>query len=326
MITKEKILDAIKQHAPQEIISGIVVDGAKIGFALESTDESLRKACEKAVFALSGVEKVTVVLTGTAGRIKIENKNTEMLDRRQKIAGVKKVIAVAAGKGGVGKSTVAVNLALALSGFGKKVGIVDADIYGPSIPKMLGMNKKPEVEGDKMLPLKSVGLYCNSMGFLIEENTAAIWRGPMATKAIHQLFLGTKWDIEGELDYLIIDFPPGTGDIQLSIAQNYKLDGAVIVSTPQEVALADVKKAAHMFYRVNIPILGVIENMAYFVDPVSNNKSYIFGQGGAKKFAAEIGAKFLGEVPLIQKFRENGDNGTPEQTEIFDKIAENLMA
>jgi ATP-binding protein involved in chromosome partitioning len=320
MITKERILEALVRHVPKEIVSGIVLDGKRVGFALESTDENIRLVCEKAVFAIPGVEKVTAVLTAPTGRISVENKGTNALDRRQVIPGVKRVIAVAAGKGGVGKSTIAVNLALAAAAAGKKVALVDADIYGPSVPRMLGLQGKPALQDSRMVPHEKAGIQANSIGFLINEDDAAIWRGPMATKAIHQLFIGTKWDA----DILFIDMPPGTGDIQLSIAQNYRVDGAVIVSTPQEIALADVRKAVKMFQRVDIPILGVVENMAYFED-ATGHKNFIFGQGGAKNYAAEIKAPFLGEVPLRQEIRENADRGQiaaqPIFIDIFSKLS-----
>ena len=322
MLTKEKIIDAISKITRPEIITGIVVNGAKVGFALESQDENLRKACEKAVFALPGVEKVTAVLTGVTGNIVVENKGTEVLNRRQTLAGVKKIIAVASGKGGVGKSTVTVNLAAALVAAGLKVGIADDDIYGPSIGKMLGTKEQPELDGALIRPVKAHGIMCSSMALLMaDESGAAIWRGPMATKALHQLIRGIKWDVEGELDVLLLDLPPGTGDIQLSLAQHYPIDGVILVSTPQDVAVLDVKKAATMFTRVNIPILGVVENMAYFIDPASGNKTHIFGEGGAKRFAAEIGVKFLGEVPIKTTIRENSDSGKLEVQPEFVRIA-----
>lgn len=320
MLSKEKIIHIISQHAPAEIITGVVVNGAAIGFALESQDEALREVCEKAVFAIPGVEKVTAVLTGTTGKITVENKNTPALDRRAAIPGVKKIIAIAAGKGGVGKSTISVNLAIAAAANGQRVALVDADIYGPSIPLMMGIKDKPQLIDGKMKPLESHSVVCNSIGLLVDEGSAAIWRGPMATKAIHQLLIGTNWQ---EIDIMFIDFPPGTGDIQLTLAQNYKIDGAVIVSTPQEVALADVRKAAAMFARVNIPVLGVIENMSHFIDP-AGNKHHIFGEGGAKKFAADINVPFLGEIPLQPALRENADKGTPQVQEVFKAIAANL--
>ena len=325
MVTKEKIIDAISKITRPEIITGVVVSGGKVGFALESQDENLRKACEKAVFALPGVEKVTAVLTGVTGNIVVENKEAPVLNRRQPVAGVKKIIAVASGKGGVGKSTVTVNLAAALAASGKKVGIADADIYGPSIGKMFGTKEKPQLDGALIHPVKSNGIMISSMALLIDEDNAAIWRGPMATKALHQLIRGIKWDVEGELDVLLLDLPPGTGDIQLSLAQHYPIDGVILVSTPQDVAVLDVKKAATMFVRVDIPILGVVENMAYFIDPASGNKTHIFGEGGAKRFAANIGVKFLGEVPIKTSIRENADSGKPEVQKEFSEIVSKLF-
>jgi ATP-binding protein involved in chromosome partitioning len=237
---------------------------------------------------------------------------------------VKKIIAIASGKGGVGKSTIAVNLAVAAAAQGIKTALIDADIYGPSIPLMMGQsaisNQQSAIIDGKMIPFYSHGVYSNSIGFLVDPANATIWRGPMATKALHQLLLGTAWS---DTDIMFIDMPPGTGDIQLSLAQNYKIDGAILVSTPQEVALADVRKAAQMFSRVNIPILGVIENMSYFIDN-AGNKNFIFGQGGGQKFASEIHTKFLGEIPLTQTLRENSDNGTPVPGEIFKQIISSL--
>jgi ATP-binding protein involved in chromosome partitioning len=317
MVTKEKIIEALSRILPVENITGVVVNGGKVGFALESMDENLRKTAEKAVFAISGVEKVTAVLTGKQGNIVVEKTDAAVLNRKQPIAGVKKIIAIGSGKGGVGKSTVTVNLAAAMAEKGLRVGIADADIYGPSIARMLGTNQKPQLEGEFMLPVTAHGIQFSSMALLIGENDAAIWRGPMATKALHQLLRGVKWD---NLDVLLIDMPPGTGDIHLSIAQHYPLAGAVLVSTPQEIALLDVKKAAAMFARVEVPILGIVENMSYFIDPASNNKTHIFGKGGVKKFADEIGIRFLGEVPIHTRLRENADAGTPEVHDEFNNI------
>lgn len=316
MLSKEQITDTLTRYVPRETISGIVIDQGKIGFALESQDESLREKCEKAIFALPGVEKVTAVLTGTAGRIVVENKNAAALDRRQPLPGVKKIIAVAAGKGGVGKSTIAVNLAVAAAASGLRIALVDADIYGPSLPLMMGINAKPELIDGKMLPLNSNGVACNSIGFLVDPALATIWRGPMATKALHQLMLGTKWD---GIDIMFLDLPPGTGDIQLTLAQNYKIDAAIIVTTPQEIAIADVRKCAQMFSRVNIPILGIIENMSYFIDN-NGSKNFIFGEGGGEKLKSEIGSPLLAQVPLDPEMRKNADNGTPSPGEIFTQI------
>lgn len=306
-ISKEQVIKSLEGLVAAEKISGVVVNGATVGFALESDDESLRKAAEKAVFILQGVEKVTAVLTGSTGKISVENKGGAALNRKEPIAGVKKIIAVASGKGGVGKSTVALALARAAANAGKKVGLVDADIYGPSLAFMLGLNTKPEIIDNLMHPIRAENFLCNSMGVLLGEAQPAIWRGPMATKAIHQLFRLTKWDVDGELDVLFIDMPPGTGDIHLTIAQHYQIDGAILITTPQELALLDVKKAASMFERVEIPILGMIENMSYFIDPASDNKSYIFGEKGGANLADEMGIELLAEVPLINKIGEQVD-------------------
>jgi ATP-binding protein involved in chromosome partitioning len=320
MLSKEQITAVLTKHVARETISGVVINGGKIGFALQSQDENLRERCEKAIFSLPGVEKVTAVLTGAENRIIVENKNTAVLDRRQALPGVNKIIAIAAGKGGVGKSTMAVNLAVAAAASGLKVALVDADIYGPSLPLMLGINQKPELRDGKMLPLSSNNISCNSIGFLVDAKAPTIWRGPMATKALHQLLLGTEWN---NIDVMFLDLPPGTGDIQLTLAQNYKIDGAIMITTPQEVALADVRKAAQMFARVDIPILGVIENMSYFTDN-AGEKNYIFGEGGGKKLAAELKIPLLGQVPLDPTLRKNADAGTPQVNETFKKIINQL--
>jgi ATP-binding protein involved in chromosome partitioning len=300
-ITKEQVFESLKKVIAAEKISGVVVDGAKIGFALESSDENLRQQAERAVFALHGVEKVIAVLTGSTGKISVENKGSKALNLKEKIAGVKRIVAIASGKGGVGKSTIALSLARAAAKSGKKVGLVDADIYGPSLAYMLGLRSKPDMVDNLMIPISAEGILCNSMGILLGDSQPAIWRGPMATKAIHQLFRQTKWGVNGDLDILFIDMPPGTGDIHLTIAQHYIIDGAVLITTPQELALLDVKKAAAMFERVQIPILGMIENMSYFIDPQSGNKSYIFGEDGGAKLAVELGLELLAQVPLINQ-------------------------
>lgn len=225
--------------------------------------------------------------------------------------GVLNTIAVASGKGGVGKSTVAVNLALSLAKEGYDVGLIDTDIYGPSVPTMLGLEgEKPRVSDErKIIPLRKYGLKVLSMGFMIDPQKAVIWRGPMVTKAIRQFLGDTDW---GTLDYLVMDLPPGTGDIQLTIVQTVSLTGAVIVSTPQEVALADARKGVSMFDNVNVPVLGMVENMAYFTPPdLPDRKYYLFGQGGARRLARDLDVPFLGEVPIEQAVRESGDDGEP---------------
>jgi ATP-binding protein involved in chromosome partitioning len=228
------------------------------------------------------------------------------------LPGVKNTIAVASGKGGVGKSTVAVNLAVALAKDGAKVGLIDADIYGPSIPLMLGVNKKPQVrkEGNavKLIPINVYGIKFISIGLLIDDKAPIIWRGPMASGAIKQFMSDVDW---GELDYLVFDMPPGTGDIQLTLVQTIPLTGAVIVTTPQEVSLVDARKALKMFERVNVPVLGIVENMSYFIAPDTGNRYDIFGSGGGKKTSAELGTEFLGGIPIDSRIREGGDKGVP---------------
>ena len=262
--------------------------------------------------------------------VKIENdiafnKNTKM---NEFLPGVKNTIAVASGKGGVGKSTVAVNLAVSLALGGAKVGLIDADIYGPSVPMMLGINNKPRIYQDtatsKMIPIENFGLKIMSIGFLIEEDSPVIWRGPMASGAI-KLFMGDViWD---QLDYLFFDLPPGTGDIQLTLVQTIPLTGAIIVTTPQDVSIIDVRKAVRMFQRVNVPILGIVENMSYFIAPDTGNRYDIFGTGGGQKLAAELSIPLLGAIPINQMIREGGDLGKPvvldqPDSELANKIIE----
>lgn len=356
MINKDKILKALRTVKGSDnidvvtkgIVSSLVLRGDSVGFALEvdvsgeNNMEYLRKACETAVKKLKGIKKVTVVLTTTrssasvasdkeqALQNKVEKKAALPRATKSPVAGVKRIILVASGKGGVGKSTVAVNMAVSLARAGYNIGLLDADIYGPSVPKMLNLQGKPQVDGHRRLvPFKLGNIQVMSMGSLIEEGKAAVWRGPMATKALYQLFHGVAWH---NVDYLIVDMPPGTGDIQISLAENFAADGAVIVSTPQEIAIIDVRKAIDMFRKVNIPILGIIENMSYFTDPKSGNRSYIFGQDGALKLANSENIEFLGEVPLLQVIREAGDNGKPASTDaasmagvIFDEISVKLV-
>ena len=228
------------------------------------------------------------------------------------LPGVKNTIAVASGKGGVGKSTVAVNLAVALAKTGAKVGLIDADIYGPSIPLMLGVKKKPKAfqteSGMKLEPLESYGLKLISIGFLIDDNNPVIWRGPMASGAIKQFMSDVHW---GELDYLVFDMPPGTGDIQLTLVQTIPLTGSVIVTTPQEVSLIDARKALKMFNRVNVPVLGLVENMSFFIAPDTGKRYDIFGAGGGEKLSKELETPFLGGIPIDPRIREGGDKGIP---------------
>ncbi|HET6182424.1 MAG TPA: Mrp/NBP35 family ATP-binding protein [Acetobacteraceae bacterium] len=221
---------------------------------------------------------------------------------------VRAIVAVASGKGGVGKSTVAVNLAVALAHQGLSVGLLDADIYGPSLPRMLGIARKPEVRGERMVPIEAWGLACMSIGFLVEEETPMIWRGPMVMGALEQMMGQVTW---GARDVMIVDMPPGTGDAQLTMAQRVALTGAVIVSTPQDIALIDARRGVRMFERVRVPVLGLVENMSYFCCPNCGHRAEIFGHGGARAEAKRLGADFLGEIPLLLDIREAGDAGTP---------------
>ena len=300
----------------QDMIQGLVLKGGHVGFALEvapsrgAQAEPLRKACEETVHALPGVLSVTAVLTAHQDS-EVPRSPHAHRDRPAPpagIPGVGAIIAVASGKGGVGKSTVAVNLALGLQALGFKVGLLDADIYGPSVPRLLGITEKPEMDGDKLAPIVKLGLKTMSIGFLIEEDTPMIWRGPMVQNALTQMMNDVAW---APLDILVVDMPPGTGDAQLTIAQRVPLKGAVIVSTPQDIALIDARKGLAMFRKTQVPVLGIVENMSTFVCPHCGHESHIFGHGGARETARALAAPFLGEIPLVSSIRETSDAGTP---------------
>jgi ATP-binding protein involved in chromosome partitioning len=328
--TKEQILAALSAVIDPEtrqnivaagLVTGLVVRDGQVGFALEvdptlaRTKEPMRLAAEKAALSVPGVVKATVVLTAErppeAGAKPSPAQTTAGAGpaaKGQGMARVKKVVAVASGKGGVGKSTVSVNLALGLSALGLKVGLLDADIYGPSIPRMLGLTGKPETDGEMLKPKHAYGLKAMSIGLLVDVDTAMIWRGPMATSALQQMMSDVAW---GELDVMIVDMPPGTGDIQLTMAQRTPLAGGVIVSTPQDIALIDARKGIGLFKKTNVPILGLIENMSYFVCTSCGTRHDIFGHGGARETAHELGAPFLGEIPLHMAIRQTSDDGRP---------------
>ncbi len=334
------------------IVSGIALRDGNVSVSLEvdprqgAALEPMRQAAEAAIRAVPGVLSATAILTahrGAAGRpaappaaARSEHAAPQApgaaLARRRPVDGVRAIVAVASGKGGVGKSTTAVNLALALSARGRRVGILDADIYGPSVPRLLGVSGKPvSPDGQTLDPKRAYGLAVMSIGFLIDEDTPMIWRGPMVQSALSQMLRDVNW---GELDVLIVDMPPGTGDAQLTMAQQVPLAGAVIVSTPQDLALIDARKGINMFRKVEVPILGVVENMSYFIAPDTGKRYDIFGHGGAKAEAERIGVPFLGGVPLTMDVREKSDAGTPvvavdpdgAQARVYREIAEKVLA
>ena len=289
-----------------EIKGGLVHASLLTDRARAAAMEPMRLAAEKALAAVPGVQNATVVLTTAAAPAKPAP--GRQAEKPLLLPGVTAIVAVASGKGGVGKSTTAVNLAVALAQMGLRVGLLDADIYGPSLPRMLGLSRKPEVRGDKMIPLQAWGLQAMSIGFLVEEETPMIWRGPMVMGALEQMMGQVEW---GRLDIMIVDMPPGTGDAQLTMAQRVSLAGAVIVSTPQDIALIDARRGVRMFERTQVPVLGLIENMSFFSCPGCGHEAHIFGHGGARAEAARLGAEFLGEVPLLLDIRTASDAGTP---------------
>lgn len=324
MITKEAVLAALsnveepdlgKDLVTLNMVQDIHIEGKNVSFTVVLTTpacplkEMIERACVTAIHHL--VDKEAVVKVNMTANV-----NTNRKDNKSVLPGVKNIIMVASGKGGVGKSTVAVNLALGLAQEGAQVGLLDADIYGPSIPIMLGLRderpKMTDVNGKGMIvPIERFGIKAMSIGLLIDEKQAVIWRGPMASSAIKQFISDVNW---GELDYLVIDMPPGTGDVHLTMVQAIPVTGAVIVSTPQAVAAADARKAIIMLKQnqINVPILGIVENMAYFTPAeLPENKYYIFGKGGAQQMAEQFELPFLGEIPLVQAIREGGDKGVP---------------
>ena len=331
-ITKQQVLDALSQVkgpdlqgdlVSRNMVSEVVITGGNIMFGL-SVDpdrakelEPMRQAAERAVSEIDGVDKVMVALTAekapTNGATAPTRaaKTQGAAPQSGAIPGVKHLIAVASGKGGVGKSTTAINLALALAAMDLKVGILDADVYGPSLPRLVGQKTLPQQDPTsegKLQPAEAYGIKVMSMGFLVEEDTPMIWRGPMVQSALQQMLNDVEW---GELDVMVIDMPPGTGDAQLSMAQQTPLAGAVIVSTPQDLSLIDARKGLNMFLKVSVPVLGIIENMSYFICDNCDERHEIFGHGGAKAEAEKLDLPFLGEVPLDKKVRERSDSGEP---------------
>jgi ATP-binding protein involved in chromosome partitioning len=327
--TKEQVLQALTGvNGPDGsplpatgALSDVVVSDAKVFFsitvdaAVVQRWEPVRRAAEDAVRAVPGVESAMVALTaertrgpGASAPAAAVARGASGARPTTAPAGVDAIIAVASGKGGVGKSTVAVNLALGLQTLGLKVGMLDADIYGPSVPKLLAIKGRPQMVDTRLMPMKGYGLDVMSIGFLVEEETPMIWRGPMVMSALTQMLRDVEW---GKLDVMVVDMPPGTGDAQLTMAQQVPLAGAVIVSTPQDLALIDARRGIAMFRRVNVPVLGMVENMSYFLCPHCGTRCDIFGHGGARREAERLGVPLLGEVPLAITIRETSDAGRP---------------
>ena len=328
----------------RDLIRALVIDGGTVRFVIEAAtpDEAralgaVQQAAEAAVKRLSGVTTVQVVMTahGPAAKappptLKIGQHPTPQQGGPQKLSGIDRIIAVASGKGGVGKSTVSSNLAVALARQGRRVGLLDADIYGPSQPRMMGVNRRPASPDGKIIePIVAHGVTMMSIGLMLKEDEAVIWRGPMIMGALQQLLGQVAW---GELDVLIIDLPPGTGDIQLTLCQRTQLTGALVVSTPQDVALLDARKALDMFQKLKTPVLGLIENMSTFCCPNCGHETQIFGHGGVRAEAEKLGLPFLGELPLALSVRQAGDAGTPiaatdaPEAEAYARLAQRLVA
>jgi ATP-binding protein involved in chromosome partitioning len=342
-VTQQQVLDCLsKVMSPRgvaltnaDVLSAISVSDGKVFFSINVDAaearawESVRAQAEAAVRAIPGVTTAMIALTAErkagSGAAPAPHRHApgvppasshrppqgapSPMARQAEIPGVAAVIAVASGKGGVGKSTTALNLALGLRDLGLRVGLLDADIYGPSVPRLTGIREKPELNDQKkMIPLQRFGLVIMSIGFLVEEDTAMIWRGPMVMSAITQMLRDVVW---GTLDVLVVDMPPGTGDAQLTLAQNVPLKGAIIISTPQDLSLIDARRGLAMFKKVNVPVLGIVENMSYFQCPHCGTRSDIFGHGGARHEAERLGVPFLGEVPLHMSIRVTSDSGTP---------------
>jgi ATP-binding protein involved in chromosome partitioning len=345
-VTEQQVLECLaKVMSPRgtaltnaNVLSAITVTDGKVFFSINVDAaearawESVRAQAETAVRAIPGVSVAMIALTAErkagagaappppprpAGGVAPASAHrhphppgaASPMARQAEIPGISAIIAVASGKGGVGKSTTAINLALGLRDLGLRVGLLDADIYGPSVPRLTGIREKPQLNDDKkMIPLNRFGLAIMSIGFLVEEDTAMIWRGPMVMSAITQMLRDVAW---GTLDVLVVDMPPGTGDAQLTLAQNVPLKGAVIISTPQDLSLIDARRGLAMFKKVNVPVLGIVENMSYFQCPHCGTRSDIFGHGGARHEAERLGVPFLGEIPLHMAIRTSSDSGNP---------------
>jgi ATP-binding protein involved in chromosome partitioning len=317
VLSEAAVLDALRAVKDPDLHKDIValgfvknlkLDGGRVAFTIELTTPAcpvkdlMRDQARAAVTALPGVDAVEIEMTAqvrSVGRPELG---------RAPVEGVKNIIAVGAGKGGVGKTTVAVNLAVALAKLGSRVALLDGDMYGPNVPIMLGLRTQLETDGQKILPAERYGLQVVSMGFLTQDDAPVIWRGPMLHGAIQQFFRDVRWR---DIDYLVVDMPPGTGDIALSLSQSVPVAGAVVVTTPQSVSLADTRRAVQMYRKLNIPTIGLIENMSYFVCPGCARESDIFGRGGGERLAGELSVPFLGAIPLYEPVRSGGDEGVP---------------
>lgn len=348
-VTRDQVQDLLrgvkdpvsgKDIIAADLVRALTVEGDSVKFVMEVDPavapqmEPVRAAAVAALNA-AGIKDVSAILTAHASKgappdLKIGG-HPKPQAGPAKVAGVKQIIAIASGKGGVGKSTVSANLATALAAEGKRVGLLDADVYGPSQPRMLGVSGRPSSpDGKTIIPLRNHGVTLMSMGLMVAEDEAVVWRGPMLMGALQQMLGQVQW---GELDVMLVDLPPGTGDVQLTLAQKTEVSGAVIVSTPQDIALLDARKALNMFSKTNIPILGMIENMSTYICPSCGHEEHLFGHGGAKAEAEKTGMPFLGEIPLNLGIREAGDSGTPivvskpdsPQAQSFREIARNLI-
>ena len=352
-ISKETVLNELARITIPEgnivelnMVKALVIDQGNISFVLEVPSdkgkrmEPVRESAVRIVEKIPGVDRVSAVMTAHSnqetkpapkgpppdlrlgGHPKAENNLTNL-------EGVKKIVAIASGKGGVGKSTVSLNLAVSLVKLGYRVGLLDADIHGPSMPIMTGVSTKPySPDGKTIIPLEVFGIKVMSIGYLLPKEEAVIWRGPMLMGALQQMLQQVKW---GDLDILLVDLPPGTGDVQLTLCQRFELNGAIIVCTPQDLALADARRAITMFQKLNAPILGIVENMSHYLCPKCHNKDYVFGRNGARHEARHLGIPFLGEIPLEISIREGGDSGQPvalipgDTADIFALIGELII-